>query len=142
MPPSEDLLELLECSVTTKDLASLNQRFHLKGCEVRIILTFTSFLLTGNWVVRDSENPDKVSFFFLGPNKSGKSYSSSNKEQLKTHFQQIFGSQLSMSSIETLIAGNYSKMDNFSDLESQTFASHHSLRMELFHDAVHKIKFH
>ena len=47
-----------------------------------------------------------------------------------------------MNSIETLIAGNYSKIDNFSDVESQTFTSCHSLGIELGHDAVCTIKFH
>ena len=85
--PSEDLLEFLECSTTTKVQAFLNKRFHLKGCEVSILLTFTSFLITDDWVLRDSENPDKVSFVFLGHNQSGKSYTSRNKEQLKMNFQ-------------------------------------------------------
>ena len=88
--PSEDFLELVECSTATKAQASLNQRLHLKGCEVNIPLALTSFLISGDWVVRDTENPDKTSFFFLDPNQAGKSYTSRNKEQLKIHFHHVF----------------------------------------------------
>ena len=46
--PSEDFLEILECSTTTKAQVSLNQLFHLKGCEVRVLLSFTSFMMSGH----------------------------------------------------------------------------------------------
>ena len=83
-----------------------------------------------------------MSFLFLGPNQSGKSYASRNKEQFKKYFQHFFGSQLSMGSVEMLIAGSYSKINSLSDLESQMFTSCHSLGIELGYEAVCAIKLH
>ena len=96
----------------------------------------------GYWVARETENTDKLTLFFLDPNQGGKACSSKNKNQLKIHFQQPFGNQLSPDSTTMLIAGNFSKIDDFSSLESMIFLSYAILAIVLSPDTIHTLKFH
>ena len=124
---SDSFAELLDCPSTARAQASLNHKLHQKGCEVNVPLPMVSFLLTGDWIVRHSDNPDKLSFMFLGPNQSGKLYTSKNKDQLRVHFQQLFSKELSKENIEALISCSFLAIEGFHDLEPQVFTICHFL---------------
>ena len=68
---TESLEELLNYSIIAKAVASLNHKLHLKGCKVVILLTFVTFFNLGDWIIRNSTDPDKTSLLFLGGHKNG-----------------------------------------------------------------------
>ena len=75
-----------------------------------------AFILLGDWV-NESEEPDKVSLMRLGSNQTGVNHNTKNKDQLRMHFQQMLGKELSKENIETLITCKFSSIDSYPDLE-------------------------
>ena len=71
----------------------------------------TTLILLGDWVNK-SEEPDKASLMWLGTNQKGFSHDSNNKNQLRIHFQKIFGKELSKETIESLITCKFSSIED------------------------------
>ena len=111
--PVSTLKQLLNCSTASKSQICLNQMLQLKRCKVSVGLAFASFLMSGDWIVRNSENPDKFSVFFLGPNNDGRQFKSTSKDQLRTHLQQLFGSALSKESLENMMFCNFCEVKDY-----------------------------
>ena len=84
--PTQSLAKLLNCSTTAKAIASLNQKLHLKGCKVVMLLTFITFL-TLSEIIRNSTDPDKMSLLFLGVNNNGLMFTVKSKETMRINFQ-------------------------------------------------------
>ena len=99
-----------------------------------------TFILLGDWV-SESEEPDKVSFMWLGRNQRGMSHDSKNNEQLRTHYQQLFGKELSKDNIESLISCNFSAIEGHPELEIQVFNSSRLLQELLGPEVVCALKF-
>ena len=56
-----------------KSQSCANQMLYPKKRKVTVALAFVAFLIAGDWIVRNLEDPDKISLLFLGPSNNGKS---------------------------------------------------------------------
>ena len=69
--PTDSLKTILDFSAATKSQSCLNQVLHLKKRKENVALTFVAFLIASDWIVRNSEEPEKMSLLFLGLNNDG-----------------------------------------------------------------------
>ena len=73
-----------------------------------VALAFESFLVSEDWIFRNSEEPEKTRLLCLGPNNKGKKFKLVIEDQLCIDLQNMFGNLMSSESIESLISCNFS----------------------------------
>ena len=64
---------------------------------------------------------------WLGSNQKGVFHDSKNKDQLQTHFQKLFGKELSKDNTESLITCEFSSIEDYPDLEQHVFNLAHAI---------------
>ena len=111
--PVDALSQILDCPTADKSQGCLNQSIRSRKCKVAAALPFATFLISGDWIARDSKGTDKISLLFLGPNNKGNARKLSSKDCLSVRFQQLFRSALSQGSIDSLVSCNFSEENDF-----------------------------
>ena len=95
-----------------------NNKLERKGCESNAHLAMMALTLLGDQVNK-YEDHDKTSLMWIDSNQKGISCISNNKNQLRIHYQQLFGKELSKDSIESIMSCYFQAIEGHLDLEHQ-----------------------
>ena len=114
--PTAELVSIINCSSLARSQTMLNFYLHKSKCNVDAPLSLVTALVSGDWIVRRSIDPGRLSLLLLGHSLLQNKSNTIEKTNLNFKLQELYSSSLSDDNINTLIQQNYTKIHTYGDL--------------------------